>query len=80
MKFWKNWKKTAEPAAIKPLAKLHIIRMDYPIESDCHVCLEWRECLHYDRDFIDMVCPGCVEHVRDAEIQLRAFIVEGMSA
>jgi hypothetical protein len=62
----------------KPLAKLRIVRLDYPVESNCAVCLEWHPCHHYDRDFSDFVCVGCADDVRSAEIQLRAFIVERM--
>lgn len=82
MSFWKNWKKPKPivPASVKPLEKLRLVRLDGPCETSCAICFEWRPCHHWDRDFNDLVCPMCAPHVRDAEINLRAFIVERMNA
>lgn len=61
----------------QPLDKLHVVRLNYPIETDCGICGEWHPCLHFDRDLNDLICSHCWGPLRDAEIQLRAFVVKG---
>lgn len=59
----------------RPLDRLRIVRLEAPLSGDCGVCGHYVESNHFDRDLLDVVCGSCHGFVRDAEIQLRAFVM-----
>lgn len=59
----------------KPLARLATVQLTHPVEADCGVCGEDLICHFYDHDLRSPICAPCRGALRDAEIQLRAFIV-----
>jgi hypothetical protein len=57
--------------------RLDLIALDVPIAGDCGVCGHQGMHNHFDRVLGELVCTGDWAAVRDAEIQLRAWLQPG---